>query len=229
MNNQPGMEQSPVVCDADDRIGLSDSLDQRLSKHSKRGVKSPAAELGIARKIFEMVDRKAAEPKTRPVAKKGVARVRQLLAKEPTLTPDERRILGSPHEILLIHSADGRLKSVTLGGPHEVTIPADAPADSILSHNHPSGRGPSASDLKSVLSTPGRTLRIVAVNESGKIEIFVLKATGTIPDHKISGAVEFYQQACELSGDTHQARRESLWLISETLAGILLVVDGIIQ
>ncbi len=214
-----------------DRIILNEGIGERLSKLGKAagGNASPEQELAIAQKIFETVDRKAAEPQTRTETRRGVQRARQLFADELTLTPEERRILKSPYELLLIHDADGRLKSVTIGGAREVTIPPGIAADVVISHNHPSGRGPSDSDLKSALTNPGRTLRIVARNEAGKIEVFSLKFTGTLKKREIQGYAELYFELCQDGDDTHTGRRESLALISEVIGDSLQVVSRILQ
>ena len=212
-----------------DLIMLDDNLGQRLSKMVKRGDPGPAAQLAIATKIFEMVDRKATAPKTRTATHKGVARAKQLMAEALTMTPEERRIVEAPHEILLIHSPDGRLKSVTLGNRNKVSIPADLEPGSILSHNHPSGRGPSDSDLKAVLSFPEMTLRVVSKNEDGNVEVFSMRFTGELKKAEIQGFSELYFDQCNDAGDTHAARRESLALISQLIGNSFQVLSRILQ
>ncbi len=215
--------------DDGDRITLDDSIGQRLTKVIKRADAGGEYERSIAKKIFETVDRKAAEPKTRHETQKGVARARQLLAESLTLTPEERRILKSPHEILLIHFPDGKLKSVTLGNRGEVEIPSGIPYGAILSHQHPSGRGPSASDLKYVLLNPGTTLRVVALNENGRIEIFELRASDGISEEDVLAFTELYRTECEEGGDSHAARRVSLALILSEIGHILQVVSATVS
>ncbi len=194
------------VIEDGDRIILNEGIGQRLSKLGKIGENSThEQDLAIARKIFETVDRKSAEPQTRPDSQKGVTRARELFADDLTLTPEERKILESPHAILLIHDADGRLRSARLGDASEVSIPPGTAAVAILSHNHPSGRGPSDSDVKSMLANPGLTLRIAAVNENGKIEIFSLKAASLMPNEDMQDLISEYRTVCQALGDTAAA------------------------
>lgn len=203
-------------------------IGERLSKITKReGMTAVEQERAIAEKIFESVDAKAAESKTRENPKKGVNREKQLFADELTVTPEERKIMESPHEILLVYEASGRLKSVILGGAREVGIPANTPSDAIISHNHPSGRGPSDSDIKAVLTQPGRTLRIITRNENGETEVFSIKAKRSIPDEDIAVITGEYRAAAVEGGDTAAARRVAVDLLLEIYEDILLVSHSI--
>lgn len=212
------------VLEEGEQIILNEGIGERLSKFGKSGVDAtPDEQRAIAEKIFQTVDRKAAEPQTLPSTKKGAPRARHLFADELTFTPEETKILQSPHEILLIHDANGRLRNARLGNASEVSIPPDTRPDAILSHNHPSGRGPSDSDIKSVFAMPGRTLRVVVVNEDGKREIFSLRAEKELSDAEIVEWSALYSEECQRGGDTASARREALALIVEFLGDRLSV------
>ena len=209
------------------KIILNEGIHERLAKVMDQGGPLAEQQAAIAQKVFEMVDRKAAEPQLIAETQKGAPRARHLLANELILTPEERLIIKSPHEILLIHDADGRLKSARLGTAREVTIPLGTADDAILSHNHPSGRGPSDSDIKSALANPGRTLRIVTVNENSKIEIFQIQALSGISDVEIQGIGTLYKEESERGGDTPHSRREALALILDIYEGTLAVASRI--
>jgi|GEM_PF-5186997 len=218
-----------AIVDEGESIRLGDDLGERLSKILKRGdLATPAQQRAIAEKVFEMVDGKAAEPTTRAELGKGADRARHLLADDPTLTPEERKILESPHEILLVHSQEGRLIKARLGDENSVTIPDGVPDGAILSHNHPSGRGPSDADLKFALAHPGMTLRIVAANETGKLEIFVLRATTALSPDEINGIATAYKLQAEEGGDTHAGRRTALALISDIFGDKVVVESRIL-
>ena len=226
--DMPEQGQFLAVREEGNMVVPEDRLSQRLSKVQK-AEPSDAEKTVIARKIFESVDRKSAEPQTREKSKKGVNRSKHLHSDDLVLTPEESQIIKSPIEILLVHTSDGRLKSVTQGGAHDVTIPNDVPEGAILSHNHPSGRGPSDADLKSVLTFPGVTLRVVARNEIGKSEIFAMNFGGKLKKSEIHRYSELYFEQCDDGGDTHTARRESLALISQIIGDRLRTVSRIIQ
>ncbi len=226
----PKSGQPLRVIEDGDRIILKEGIGERLSKLGKSGGDAtPEQKRAIAEKIFQTVDRKAAEPQMRSDSQKGVARARHLFAADLTLTPEERRILESPHEILLIHDADGRLRSVRLGTTHEVTIPLGTARDAIISHNHPSGRGPSDSDLKSALANPGRMLRIVTVNEDREIEVFSLKANMELTADEVADIADEYREFCENMGDGPLARRKALALIVAKHEGIFTAGRAIVR
>lgn len=212
-----------------DKITLDDSLGQRLAKVIKLEAPAHEVELAIATKIFETVDRKASEPKTRQEAKKGAPRARHLFAEDLVITPEEHKILESPHEILLVHTADGRLKSAILGTKHNVPLPSQIPAGAVLSHNHPSGRGLSDADVKSALSFPGTTLRVVCRNEQGRIEVISIKFTGKLSKLEIRAYSDIYFSQCADAGDTHIARREALALIAQVIGDTFEAVTRIFQ
>jgi len=225
----PDTAQGFKVIEDGDRIILNEGISQRLSKLGKTGEDStPEQDLAIARKIFETVDRKSAEPQTRPDPQKGVARARQLFADELTLTPEERKILKSPHEILLVHDAAGRLKKSVLGTPSNVSIPDNINSGYMLSHNHPSGRGPSDSDIKAVLSRPGTALRIVAMNEAGNVEIFEMRSNESLPAAVIDAIADIYKNEAAKAGDSHAARRSALALIVEAFGDMISIKTAIL-
>ncbi len=212
-----------------DRIVLKEGIGERVSKIRKRdGMATPEQEKAIAGAVFGKIDRKAAEPMTRAETGKGVNRARQLQAAELTLTPEERLMLESPHEILAIYTPEGRLKKAVLGDRSTVSIPEDVPSGGTLSHQHPSGRGPSDSDLKAALVRPGVTLRIVTVNENGKVEIFRLRATSVVDAEKSRQAARHYKDSCANGGDTPEARRAALVLMLERFPGMITVENRIL-
>ncbi len=212
-------EQGLAVRDERDRIVLEEGLAQRLSK-IKKPDPSDTEKSAIAEKIFESVDRKSAEPKRRAKLQKGADRSKQLLSGSLMLTPEESRIMESPNEILLVHTPDGRLKCVSLGREHNVTIPSDIPQGSILSHNHPGGIGPSSTDLNYVLRHAGNTLRIVSNGKSGK-ELYRLKTLRKPKVDEIEKIVTKYETVAKSLGDTRMARLTSLSLILEEFGDIL--------
>ncbi len=223
------MIHGAAVCDEGEEIRLDDDISERISKARKReGLVTPEQAQAIAEAVFARIDRKAAEPKRHANGGKGELRVRQLLADDLTPTPEERLMLESPHEILLVHTPEGRLKEAVMGNARTVTIPDRLPAGAILSHNHRSGRGPSDSDIKAVLVRPGVTLRIVTVNEGGRLEIFSLMAIGNPSPDEIKVITETYKAAAEAGGDTPAARRDALALILQIAGNSLLAVSRIL-
>lgn len=137
-------------------------------------------------------------------------------------------MLESPHEILLIHSSEGRLQRAVLGNRDSVFIPPDLPEGAILSHNHPSGRGPSDSDLKAVLSRPGIRIRVVSASQS-RVEVFDLLQTSEIIPEEIEQLVTLYKDLATKSGDTAQARRDALALISEEIGNMFVARSRFVQ
>jgi hypothetical protein len=217
----PDAQRGLRVTDEGDWIVLNDGIGERLSKVGKSTAdRTPDEQRAIAEKIFQMVDRKTAEPKTREKSKKGVNRSRQLNADSLTLTPEEAKIIESPYEILLAYDENGRLKKAILGTSNEVPLPDDVGPGFTLSHNHPSGRGPSDSDVKALLSQLGMTLRIVTVNETGKREAFELRASTRVDDGLIEKVARFYKQACDDGNDTPESRRAALVLLLERFPNI---------
>ena len=135
-------------------------------------------------------------------------------------------MIESPHEILLVHTAEGRLKEAVMGDKRTVGIPDKLPADAILSHNHPSGRGPSDSDIKAVLARPGVTLRIVTVNE-GRIELFQIRAKEALADYDVAAMADFYRDEALAQGDSSEARRSALRLLETAFGDIIEVATRI--
>ena len=213
-----------TVVDEGDKIRIGEDVGERISKTRKReGMATPEQEKAIAEKVFQSIDRKAAEPQTQPTGGKGINRERHLSASELTLTPEERQMLESPHEILAVYTAEGRLKKAVLGDRQTVGIPGELPPGAILTHNHPTGRGPSDSDLKAVLTRPGTTLRVVATNENGKAEVFQLKALKQVSSEQIAEIAVMYRDLAQMGGDTPSGRRAALDLISEEFGGIIQI------
>jgi len=213
-----------------DRLKLEKegSIEERFSKTSSRGNANPDQQRTIAEKIFSTVDRKAAQNQQGREVGKGANRSRHLLSDDLIVTPEERWIAESPHEILLAHTPDGRLQKATLGSERTVTVPADIAPDAIISHNHPTGLGPSGSDLKHVLLFPGRTLRVVTRNEVGSLELFRISA-GVVNSEKIAEIVQVYEKMAISGGDTPQARRQALALLQAQFPGILQIENAVIK
>ena len=213
--------------DNDLASGPPETIGERLSKLRKR----PAAngddlEKAIAEKILKRVDRQAAKPQLHEKGrwkKLGAPRGSDLFAEDLTLTPEEKEILQSPYEILLIHTADGRLLKVRLGTKEDSNLPGDLPPGAIITHNHPGGRGPSDGDLKAVLMNPGATFRIITRNKSGKIEIFSLRATSSLSNNQINAIAGAYYKNCQAGGDTAAARHKALVLLSKQTDGLLVI------
>ena len=219
--------QFPAVREEGEEIKIGEDIGERISKARKRdGMTTPEQEKAIADAVFQRIDRKAAEPKQRAEPARGAARGRQLLAPDLTVTPEERLMIESPHEILLVHTAEGRLKEAVMGDKRTVGIPDKLPADAILSHNHPSGRGPSDSDIKAVLARPGVTLRIVTVNE-GRIELFQIRAKEALADYDVAAMADFYRDEALAQGDSSEARRSALRLLETAFGDIIEVATRI--
>jgi len=143
------------------------------------------------------------------------------------LCPEEEMILDSKYEIMLVYTKDGRLVSGKIGSRFDSDEP-NAPADAILTHNHPRGRGPSDSDITHILRNPERTLRIVARNEHGKVEIYQIRAKKRIPEGNIAKIGVAYQHACDQGGDNHAARRAAVSLILQQFGDIITITTAIL-
>jgi len=215
------------VIDDGDSIRLAEDLGERVSKARKSTPDgTPEQERAIADAIFDRIDRKTAEPQRSAEGGKGLNRARHLFRDDLVLTPEERQLLESPHEILVIYTPEGRLKKAVMGGRKAVTIPDNLESGSVLSHNHPGGTGASALDLKYVLANPGQTLRIATVSEEGT-ELYQLRALQPVPEDMIAAIVAEYEAAATAGGDTRSARLDALALIlnryGDTLAAELAV------
>ena len=108
-----------------------------------------------------------------------------------------------------------------------MSVPSATEPDAILSHNHPSGRGPSKEDLGHIMAHPGQTLRVVARNENGRVEIFEIQMRSAIPEDEAADIAAEYGAFCKSNGDTHEARRRGIALISESYGDILSIVTAI--
>lgn len=103
---------------------------------------------------------------------KGIRRA-NLKDAELTLTPEERAILDAPHEVVVAYDPDGRLiKAITDFELEWSSVPMDLMPGSYFTHQHPGGRGPSSWDLDFLAKNRHLISRIVAINETGKVEIF---------------------------------------------------------
>lgn len=225
----PSSKQGLVVHDESDRIRLDEDLGERISKARNRLSDSAIEqEKAVAEAIFERIDRKAAEPQRRPESGKGVSRARLLFRDDPVLTPEERLLLDSPYEILIVYTPEGRLKKAVMGDKQSVTIPPDLPQRSVLSHNHPGGTGASAIDLKYILSNPGNTLRIVAAGEEGT-ELYGLRAIKSVSDDDLAMIVTEYEELAKEGGDTRTARLDALSLILDRYSDILTAQLAILR
>lgn len=200
------------IREENDRILLED-LNERAAKAKKRFPDAtPEQERAIAQSLFERIDRKSSNPKTRAGNQKGANRAKELFRDEPVLTTEERLMLKSPLEILAVYSPDGRLKQAKLGTKNNVKIPPDIEAGSVLTHNHPGGKGASSSDLRYALKNPENTLRIVTQTSEGK-SIYSLKALDSLPKETIEEIVTLYRKTADGLGDTRAARLDALSLI----------------
>lgn len=220
--------QSLAVQDEGDEIRLREDIGERISKVKKReGMATPEQERAIAEAVFERIERKVAEPRNGGEQSRGAPRARQLFGTDLVLTPEERLLLESPHEILLIHTPEGRLRKAVSGTQKSVNVPDGLPSGSVLSHNHPGGTGASASDLSYVLSNPGITLRIVTKGSKG-IEIYQIRASRDVSPEELEVIVAQYEEIATGGGDTREARLEALALIlarhGEMLSADLAIV-----
>jgi hypothetical protein len=218
--------QRTVPAISGDDLKIGEDLDERVAKIRKRLGTDPEAERDLAEAIFHKIDRLSEAPKRAPKPRKVADRSRQLLRDDVVATPEEIDILSSPHEILVVHGADGRIREAVLGGPSSVSIPTALPDGAILTHNHPTGRGPSASDIKAVLSRPGVRLRVIVKNERGKVELFDLRLEEAMEDTDIDAFTKAYELQSLEGGDTHPARRRALALISDLIGASFRVLNG---
>ncbi len=222
-------EHGLAVRDDGDKISLDEDLGERISKVRKRLSKgTPEQEKAVADAIFERIDRKAAEPQRSPESGKGVNRSKQLFRDDPVLTSEERLLIDSPYEILLVYTPEGRLKKAVMGARQSVSIPPDLPEGSVLSHNHPGGTGASASDLKYILSNPGNTLRIVAGGDEGA-ELYWMRSIKPVSDDDLAMIVSEYEELAKDGGDTKSARLDALSLILDQYGDILTAQMAVLR
>ena len=181
-------------------------IHERRAKFRKKNKNSKDQDWDNANNILERVVRKAALFMSPEAAKKQVPR-KMLFSKHLTPSPEERLILDSRYEILLVYSADGRLQKGAIGTREQSDIPLLTEGD-ILTHNHPKGRGPCDSDIGLVLNGPNITLRIVARNELGRTEIFQIRRKKTVSKETASRIMKLHKDTCDKEGDDHAA---TLW------------------
>lgn len=93
------------------------------------------------------------------------------------------------------------------------SVPKDLERGSWFSHHHPGGRGPSSWDLDYLANNNHLISRIVAINETGHIEIFEIAVDQDANPLILKDAVDFYRDAAKSLGDTAPARREALELL----------------
>ncbi|GAA5120717.1 hypothetical protein GCM10023212_14760 [Luteolibacter yonseiensis] len=170
---------------------------KRLSKiRKKEGISKYEQWNAIAWKIYRSVSRHAAiipyDLGVKSKNRKGVDRSAILFDEECPLTPEELEILPSPREIVLVHTAEGRLHTTNLGKRGTAVIPDDTPAGSIITHNHPSGSGPSVEDIEIALENPSFVMRVITRNAGGKVEIWKFSAMGEIGTVQIKVITEYY-------------------------------------
>lgn len=144
-----------------------------------------------------------------------------LFNKQPTPTAEERIAVHSKFEIVITYSPKGSLVSARIGTREQSSLPAEPEDGSIFSHNHPKGRGPSDGDLNYALQHPSVTMRIVAINELGKFEIFQMKGKKDISPDEIRAIAFKYKTACDRKDDTPLARRDAYELLSEMFPDII--------
>ena len=209
----------------DDSGDSANVIHERRSKAEKREGSKAQKERAEAESNLDRVRRRAANYMKNEDLKKQVPR-KMLLGDKLALTPEEQWILKSKFEIFLVYSADGRLKKAGIGTREESTIPNLNNGD-IVSHNHPAGRGPSNTDLRYALNHPEVTMRIIARNENGTIEIFQILVKKAINKNEIKKIVRDYKRACDFGADDHAARRNAMELIAEEFQDILKVTTTI--
>lgn len=160
--------------------------------------------------------------------KKGVKRTH--LAKDDlTPTPEELAILKAPHEIVVAYGPDGRLiKAVTDFESEWSSVPSDLEPGSWFSHQHPGGRGPSSWDLDYLSKNRHLISRIVAINETGNVEIFEISVNPDADTLILNDAVVFYRDAAKALGDTAPARREALELLSAEFPATFLAKSRVL-
>lgn len=193
-----------------DRLG--EDIGERISKKLGRGATSDEAKRQITHDITERINRKSANGSAE--LRKGVKRA-NLMNAELILTPEERAILDAPHEIVVVYGPDARLiKAVTDCETEWSSVPKDLEPGSWFSHQHPGGRGPSSWDLDYLSKNRHLISRVVAVNETGHVEIFEISVDPDADPLILDDAVVFYRDAAKSLGDTAPARREALELLS---------------
>lgn len=208
-------DQGSAVHDNGDTDRLGEDIGERISKTLSRDAPSDDAKRQITQVIAEKINRKSASGSA--ALKKGVMRA-NLMNAELILTPEERAILDAPHEIVVVYGPDARLiKAVTDYESEWSSVPMDLKQGSWFSHQHPGGRGPSSWDLDFLSKNRHLISRIVAINETGNIEIFEISVDPDAADADpliLNDAVDFYRDAAQSLGDTAPARREALELLS---------------
>ena len=192
-------------------------MHERKSKIDERTYSSLQEKFrALAKKIYQSVIRRASRRGDGSPPRKGVNRSRHLFASTLTLTPEERKILASPYEIMLVHDADGRLDSVLLGDRYRSPLPSNIAPGAILTHNHPGGRGPSSSDILQAFKHPQATFRIVTTNEKNQVEVFQMKANLALDEKSIKRLIDDYADSCNSLGDTPLARRKAFAFFAKT-------------
>ncbi|QJE95965.1 hypothetical protein [Luteolibacter luteus] len=209
-----GVPEEPLIID-DNRIALSKRAAERAP--NVEDWSRQAAE------IFSRIERKLPAPQ-----KRGVSRARHLGASEFIATPEEKLIVESPLEIMVAHDASGRIYRAGVGGRASIKVP-DLPAGSIVTHNHPGGRGPSDGDFKWVFMNADKILRVITRNERGELELFRFKAGPQFDPAKVSDLLASYAILCRRGGDTAPARRAAMGLIQRDFPGMLALDYGIVQ
>ncbi len=193
-----------------DRLG--EDIGERISKKLSRDTLTDEGKKQITQGITEKINRKSASGSSE--LKKGVRRT-NLTKTELMLTPEERAILDAPHEIVVVYGPDARLiKAITDYEQEWSSVPKDLEPGSWFSHHHPGGRGPSSWDLDYLANNNHLISRIVAINETGNIEIFEIAVNQDADPLILKDAVDFYRDAAKSLGDTAPARREALELLS---------------
>jgi len=148
----------------------------------------------------------------RKILKEGVNRGDSLNAPDITPMPEDHQMVQSRVEIILVHSRKGDLLGGEVGGTGNIVFDGDYPVDAITTHNHPSGKPPSATDLFTTLKNPGWTTRVVSLNEKGNLEIWEIKAKGDFEFKDRQRLRDFYYDEKGKYGDTALARRRALEL-----------------
>jgi hypothetical protein len=207
----------------DAAFSIEDRRHGRLLKGKKWDPNSKYGRMiAVADAIADRIDRKTTEWRLQALNKKGMKRGNFLRAANLTPTPEEMQTLKSRLEIVIHHKSDGRLNLVRRGSTTNYDIRFTIEPGDFISHNHPSGGGPSSEDLLSILKTPGITWRILTINEFKKVEIFSVMAAQSLPDEVIKSIAKSYERTCMAQGDTPEARRKAFTLLSTVTQGILL-------
>ena len=144
------------------------------------------------------------------------------------MTVEELEILKSPHEILLIYTAEGKLKNVIQGTRAGHVYRGEIIEGGIFCHNHPGRRGPSDTDLRFALDHPGVTVRVVMKTKEGRRVIYRIRGKGKVDEKTIRRITECYGNECRAQGDDAAARDKALELTLHEFGDYLSVETALL-